>query len=225
MAPLAKKAFVGLVGLQVAMTLLLFLPAGTVRWWQGWLYWLVFLAGVLVITVFLLKTDPALVERRLRAGPAAEHRPWQKVAQGIAQLAFMALLAVPGLDRRLGWTSVAGPVSLVADAVVAVCFGFLFWVLRENSYASSTVTISAGQRVVSTGPYAVVRHPMYAGALVMMAATPLALGSLAGLPLMILLVGALAARIIDEERLLAAELPGYADYCRAVRWRLVPFVW
>lgn len=204
---------------------MLFVPAGTVRWWRAWVYWLVFLAGVLVITGYFLRRDPALVASRSVAGPFAEHRPWQKIVQGVAAVAFMALHVVPGLDQRFGWTSVAAPVSLLADLVVACCLGFIFRVLRENSHASSTVMVTERQRVVSTGPYAVVRHPMYSGALVMLAATPLALGSVAGLPFVLPLIAALVARTIDEERLLVSELPGYEDYCRTVRWRLMPLVW
>ncbi len=225
MTRVARKASVGLIQLQAALALMLFASAGTVRWWQAWAYWLVFLAGVLAITLDLLRRDPALLESRTVAGPLAERRPWQKVVQGLASAAFVALHVVPGLDRRHGWTSVAPSVSLLADLAVATGLGLVSWVLRVNRHARSTVSVTEGQRVVTTGPYAVVRHPMYSGALVMLVATPLALGSLAGLPFVLPLAGAMVARIVDEERLLTSDLPGYREYCREVRWRLVPLVW
>jgi protein-S-isoprenylcysteine O-methyltransferase Ste14 len=158
-------------------------------------------------------------------GPVAERRPRQKVVQAVASVAFVALHVVPGLDRRWGWTSVPTAVSLAADLVVLACLGGIFCVFSVNGHASSTVGVTAQQRVVTTGPYAVVRHPMYAAALVMLAATPLALGSLAGLPVVLLMVAAIAARTLDEERLLRSELAGYRAYCQAVRWRLAPGVW
>ncbi len=225
MTTVARKAFIGLVELQGAIAVMLFWPAGTLRWWQAWAYGLVFLAGVLLITLHLLRHDPALVASRSVAGPLAERRPRQKVIQGVASLTFVALHVVAGLDRRFGWTSVAPSLSVLADLAVAAGLGLVFRVLRENRHASSTIAVTEGQRVVSSGPYAVVRHPMYSGALVLLAATPLALGSFAALPLVPVMAGVLAARILDEERLLASELPGYEAYRRRVPWRLVPFVW
>jgi protein-S-isoprenylcysteine O-methyltransferase Ste14 len=180
---------------------------------------------VLLITAYFLEEDPALIRRRLAAGPIAERRRAQKVVQALASFCFVALFVVSGLDRRFGWSSVPMAVSLAADVIVAAGFGIVFLVFRENSHTSAVIEVSAGQRLVSTGPYRHVRHPMYAGALLLLAATPLALGSVVALPLVLALAGVLVARILDEERLLSAELPGYTAYRRAVRYRLLPHVW
>jgi protein-S-isoprenylcysteine O-methyltransferase Ste14 len=220
-----KQSFAGLAFLQFVLALGLFVPAGTLRYWHAWVYLSVFLAAVLVITVYFLRHDPDLIRRRLAVGPVAERRRAQQVVQALANICFIALFVVSGLDRRFGWSSVPAPVSLVADAFVAVGFAIVFLVFRENSHTSALIEVSAGQRLVSTGPYRHVRHPMYAGALLLLAATPLALGSLAALPFFFALVGVLVARIIDEEEFLSAELLGYRAYCREVRYRLVPRVW
>ncbi|HVI96430.1 MAG TPA: isoprenylcysteine carboxylmethyltransferase family protein [Anaeromyxobacter sp.] len=225
LAILRRKSFAGLASLLLVLAAATFLPAGTLRFWQAWVYGSVFLGCTLLITLHFLRSDPALIQRRLAAGPAAERRPVQRIVQALASLCFLALFVVAGLDHRLGWSSVPAPVSLAADALVAVGFAIVFLVFRENSHASAVIEVSAGQRVVSTGPYRRVRHPMYAGALLLLAATPPALGTLVALPLVAALAAVLVARIVDEERLLSAELPGYRDYCREVRHRLVPHVW
>jgi protein-S-isoprenylcysteine O-methyltransferase Ste14 len=222
---LRREAFGGIAFLQLVLAASLFLPAGTVRYWQGWVYWGVFLAAVLAITLHFLAHDPDLIRRRLAAGPVAEQRPVQRVIQTLASLLFIALFVTSGLDRRLRWSSVPGLLSLAADVVVATGFAIVFLAFRENSHASAVIEVKAGQRVVATGPYRRVRHPMYAGALLLLLATPPALGSYVALPLVLALAAVLVARIRDEERLLAAELPGYTAYCRDVPYRLVPYVW
>jgi protein-S-isoprenylcysteine O-methyltransferase Ste14 len=140
-------------------------------------------------------------------------------------VAFVALLVVPALDRRFGWSSVPPFVVFSGDLLVAAGFYIIFLVYRENTYTSATIEIAEGQKVVSTGPYAFVRHPMYAGGLLYLAATPLALGSYRGLVAFAALVPFLIWRLLDEEHLLDRELPGYSEYRRRVRHRLVPFVW
>jgi protein-S-isoprenylcysteine O-methyltransferase Ste14 len=224
-AALRRKSFAGVAFLQLVMAAALFLPAGTLRFWRAWAYQGVFLAAVVAITFHFLRHDPELIQRRLAAGPAAEARPVQRVVQALASACFVAVFVVSGLDRRFGWSSVPGPASLAADAVVAAGFAIVFLVFRENSHTSAVVEVSAGQRVVSTGPYRHVRHPMYAGALLLLLATPPALGSLAALPAVLALAGAIVVRLRDEERLLSEALPGYGAYCRVVRYRLVPRVW
>jgi protein-S-isoprenylcysteine O-methyltransferase Ste14 len=222
---LRRKSFAGIAFLHLVLAVTLFWSAGTVRWWQAWAYLGVFLASTLGITLHFLERDPDLIRRRLPAGPTAEPRPVQKVVQALASLCFLGVFVISGLDRRHGWSSVPALASAIADAVVAVGFAIVFLVFRENSHTSATVEVSAGQRVVTTGPYRHVRHPMYSGALLLLAATPPALGSLFALPLVAALAGVLVVRIRDEERLLSAELPGYDAYRAQVPDRLLPHVW
>jgi protein-S-isoprenylcysteine O-methyltransferase Ste14 len=209
----------------VVLALLLFLPAGSVRFWQGWLYLFVMVASTSAVGYSLWKTDPALFARRMRGGPLAEPRRVQRLIQGAMQILLVATIVTAGLDYRFGWSELPVVVVLLADLAIAVSF-VLFWlVFRENTFAAATIVVEPGQCLVSTGPYAHVRHPMYAAALLMLVATPLALGSLWGLLFVIPLWAMLVARTLDEERLLASDLPGYDAYCRAVRWRLVPGLW
>ena len=204
---------------------MIFLAAGSLRYWQGWLFWLHFAAWTAGGTLYFLKRDPALVSRRLRAGPTAEKEPAQKRIQLFASIFLCAIFVLSGLDDRFGWSTV--PVAVVIAGHVLLAFGYLamFIVFRANSFAASTIEVGAGQQVVSSGPYAVVRHPMYAGALLMFLGVPLALGSWWGLVPVALLAATLVARLRDEEAYLARNLPGYDDYRRKLPWRLVPGLW
>jgi protein-S-isoprenylcysteine O-methyltransferase Ste14 len=213
-----------LLGL-LAMAALLFIPAGTLAYWQAWVFIAVFAGASSAITVYLAVNDPALLERRLKVGPHAEQETAQKIAVFFALVGFIALLIIPALDHRFGWSRVPPSVSLAGDALVALGFLFIFFVLRENSYGASTIQVVEGQRVISTGPYARLRHPMYAGALLLIAGTPLALGSWWGLLVIAVMIPALVWRLLDEEEFLKRNLPGYAEYAERVPHRLVPFVW
>jgi protein-S-isoprenylcysteine O-methyltransferase Ste14 len=225
MAGLLVKAFLGLAFLLIILALALFLPAGTTDFWQAWVYLGVFGVCTVLITANLVVRDPGLLERRVRGGPAAETQKSQQIIQSLASLFFVALYVVAGLDRRFGWSYVTPAVSLISDAVVALGFFIVFLVFRENSFTSATIEVAAEQKVISTGPYAAVRHPMYAGAFLLLLATPLALGSLVALPLPIPLILVIIARLMDEERFLSANLAGYEAYRERVKYRLVPYVW
>ena len=207
------------------MALLLFGCAGTLRYWHAWVYLLLFVGLSAAITLDLMRHDPALLERRMKGGPTAEPRPLQRFLMLGASLGFIAMLVVPALDFRLGWSVVPLGGVVFGDALFVLGFGFIGLVYRENSFTSATVDIVEGQRVITTGPYAVVRHPMYASALLYLAGTPLALGSYWGLVAVAGMLPILIWRLLDEERLLARELPGYTDYQREVRFRLLPRVW
>lgn len=204
---------------------LLFIPAGTFNYWQAWVFIVVFMTSVSVIGVYLSLKDPALLERRKNIGPAAEQSPAQKIIISIGILADLGLLVFCALDYRYGWSSVPPFVSLIGDVLVALGLFLDLLVFKENSYGASNIKVEEGQSVISTGPYAIVRHPMYAGVLIMVIGVPLALCSWWGLAIIALVVPVLAWRIIDEEKLLKKDLPGYVEYVLKVRYRLVPYLW
>jgi protein-S-isoprenylcysteine O-methyltransferase Ste14 len=206
------RSIAGGAFLAVVVALMLFVPAGTIHYWQGWVYWLVFFGSVTVITVYFLKYDPALIERRTHAGPIAEPETSQKIIQAFATVLFGGGIIVPGLDYRYGWSAMPVPLVVAGDVLIAISFAIVFVVLMENTYAASIIKVESEQRVISTGLYAHVRHPMYAGALLGLLATPLALGSWWALPIPLAMCVVIALRLLDEERRLAAELPGYDDY-------------
>ena len=204
---------------------MLFLPAGTFNYWRAWVFLVVFSLSTLIPSMYLLRTNPAALERRMRTGPVAETRPVQKVVIVVAGLSLVALIVVSVIDHRFGWSSVPTSISLGGDVLVAIGLGVSMLVVIQNGYAASTITVEAGQKLVSTGLYAVVRHPMYTGTVIMMLGIPLALGSYWGLVFVIPGLIGLAGRIGDEEQLLKQELDEYSDYAQRVRYRLVPYVW
>jgi protein-S-isoprenylcysteine O-methyltransferase Ste14 len=220
----ARAARATIIG-AVVMAALLFGAAGTLRYWQAWLLMAVFQGASIAIGIYLAINDPALLARRMNVGPAAEKEPAQKIIMALAFAGMLALLIVPALNHRFGWSAAPPVVALAGNILIGLGFLLTFVVFRENSYGASTVQVAAGQTLVSTGPYARVRHPMYAGAIVMLIGVPLALGSWWGLAVVVLIVPVLAWRLLDEERVLARDLPGYAEYMGKVRYRLVPYVW
>lgn len=225
MSPLHWKTVGSLAALFVVMAALLFIPAGTPRYWQAWLFLAVYFAASLAITLYLLKNDPALLARRMSGGPFAEKEPTQKIIMALTSLGFIGLLVLPALDHRFGWTRMVPATVLAGDLLVALGWLGIFFVFRENSFTSATIEVAADQRVVSTGPYAVVRHPMYAAALVMLLGIPLALGSWWGALVIVAIVPVLIWRLLDEERFLTRNLPGYTEYQQRVRYRLLPLIW
>ena len=225
MKRLNAKASLALAALAVVVGLLLFVPAGTTRYWHAWVYLSVFMGASVLTTLDLMRRDPALLERRMSGGPTAEKRPAQQFIMLCTSVGFIAMLVVPALDHRYGWSAVPLGVVIAGDALVAVGFYLIGLVYRENTFTSATIEIAANQRLVSTGPYAIVRHPMYASASLYLLGTPLALGSYWGLLPVAAIVPFLIWRLFDEERLLAERLPGYTEYQQRVRHRLVPGVW
>jgi protein-S-isoprenylcysteine O-methyltransferase Ste14 len=209
----------------VVLGALLFIPAGTLDYWQAWVFIAVFVGSTSVIGVYLALKDPALLERRKQIGPAAEQEPAQRVIISVGILSFLGVMVFSALDHRFGWSPVPPVVSLVGAVLVVLGLFVDLLVFRENTYGASNIRVEEGQQVISTGPYAIVRHPMYAGVLIMVVGTPLALGSWWGLLVVAVTLPVLIWRILDEEALLKRELPGYTDYTRDVRYRLVPHVW
>jgi protein-S-isoprenylcysteine O-methyltransferase Ste14 len=222
---LARKTALGFAQLITALGLLLLAPAWTLDYWQAWVYLSVFVASSALITAYLWNKDRKLLERRLNAGPGAESERSQKRIQLLASLVFIGTMILPSLDHRFSWSAVPLPITITGDVLVALGFLIVFLVFKTNTFTAATIAVTVDQKVVSTGPYTVVRHPMYSGALVMLFGTPLALGSWWGLAMFIPMVVTIAWRARDEERFLRRNLCGYEDYCRTVRYRLVPFVW
>lgn len=215
------SAVVGILCLGLA----LFVPAGTLHYWQGWGFITVFTACSVLSGAYLAVRQPDALARRVKAGPTAETRPAQRIIISLMLVAVVATLVVGALDWRFGWSTVPVWLVVVGDVVVAVGLLGAQLVVVQNNWAGASITVEAGQPLVSTGLYGVVRHPMYSATLVMMAGTPLALGSLWGLTVVVLTVPLLAARILDEEKALRADLTGYADYTQRVRFRLIPALW
>ncbi len=222
---LAKKTIVGFLQLIVGLGVLLMAPAWTFDFWQAWVYLLVFATSTALITVYLWQKDRKLLERRVNAGPGAERVRSQKLIQLFAALVFIGLFIVPSLDHRFSWSHVPTSVVIVGDALVALGFLIVFIVFKENTFTAATIEVASDQKVISTGPYAIVRHPMYVGALVMLFGTPPALGSWWGLLLFIAMTFIIVWRLLDEEKLLSSSLSGYREYCQTVRCRLVPYIW
>jgi protein-S-isoprenylcysteine O-methyltransferase Ste14 len=225
MDDLTRRALTGLARFQIALAAMIFLPAWSLTYWQGWLYWFLFGAACTGTTLYFVRNDPALVARRMEAGPTAEREPTQKIILWFASAALIATYVVSALDHRFGWSLVAPGTSLTGDALMLIGFYGIFVTFKENSFAAATVRAESDQRVITSGPYALMRHPMYTSALIMFIGTPLALGSWWGLLPVAALAAAIVWRLLDEERYLARNLAGYADYQRSVRTRLVPGVW
>jgi protein-S-isoprenylcysteine O-methyltransferase Ste14 len=219
---LARVALGRLVGGLVVIAGILFLSAGTFRYWQAWLFLAVLFIPISGALVYLLARAPDVLERRLRT---REKEQAQGPILAVASLSLLAALIVPGLDRRFGWSDVPVWVVLAACGVILLGYGLFLLVLRENRYAARTIAVEQAQTVIDTSPYAVVRHPMYVAALLIYGAMPLALGSYWGLlPVLGAALG-LVARILNEETVLTRDLPGYPAYLRKVRYRLIPGIW
>ncbi|MGV0905764.1 isoprenylcysteine carboxylmethyltransferase family protein [Mycobacterium novum] len=209
----------------LAFGLLLFVPAGTLHYWQAWVFLAVFAVSTWIPSIYLMRTNPAALQRRMRAGPLAESRPLQRLVITAVFICFAAMFVLSALDHRFGWSVVPTPVCLLGDALVAIGLGVAMVVVIQNGYAAANVTVEAGQTLVSTGLYGWVRHPMYTGNVLLMIGTPLALDSYWGLVLLLPGLVLLVLRIRDEERLLTAELRGYREYTGKVRYRLFPYFW
>jgi protein-S-isoprenylcysteine O-methyltransferase Ste14 len=213
-----------LVGL-VFFGVFLFWPAGTFDYWQAWVFIAVFGAASFGPSMYWALREPEVLRRRMHAGPTAETRTVQKIATLGTVASVVAVLVVSALDHRFGWSQVPTPVVVLGGVLVAVGLGMATLVVSQNNYAAATITVEAEQKVVSTGLYGLVRHPMYVGALIMMIGMPLALDSYWGLVTLVPGVAVLAFRIDDEEKMLREELDGYSEYTQKVHYRLVPGVW
>jgi len=207
------------------LALVLFLPAGTWRWPAAWVFIGLYLAFAIPVGAWLLRTNPALLAERFDWAKRAPKK-WDRVLMAVYTPVYVAVYALAGLDVRLGWSDVPTVLRAVAFGPMAAFYVLLALVLRENAFLSRAVEVhpESGHRAVTTGPYAVVRHPMYAGYIVWLLATPVALGSVPALVPAALIAIGMVVRTVLEDRTLHAELPGYPEYAAKVRWRLLPHV-
>jgi protein-S-isoprenylcysteine O-methyltransferase Ste14 len=202
--------------------LLLFLPAGTLAYWEAWLYLGMIFLLMTAALVYLFKNDPQLLERRMRT---REKEAAQKRIIGLALIPFLAIYLLPGLDKRFGWSQLPPFIPILADVVALAGYLLILRVFRENSYTSRVIEVEQDQPVISTGPYAIIRHPMYAGSLLLYIFSPLALGSYWAMLPALTILWVLVARIRNEEQVLCRELKGYPEYMQKVKYRLIPGVW
>jgi protein-S-isoprenylcysteine O-methyltransferase Ste14 len=199
-----------------------FLPAGTLAYWQAWVWMAILFIPMTGVLIYLSRKDPALLERRMRT---REPEKEQSLLIKLSLLWFAVTFLLPGFDRRFGWSHVPLAIVIAADALVLLGYCIFIWVVRENTYASRVVEVERDQKVISSGPYSIVRHPMYVGVLLIYLCTPLALGSFWTLIPALLMVPFIVARIRNEEQVLQRDLSGYSEYMQATRFRLIPGIW
>ena len=215
---LALRIVIGIV----VFGALLFIPAGSLRFWQGWTYLIIWFVFILSAFGYFYKHDPQLVERRLQRKEKVRE---QKLIIKFGFVTWLIGYLLPGLDHRFGWSHLPLWLTILSQVLVLGGCLIMFWVLKANSFAAATIQVESDQKVISSGPYRIVRHPMYLGASVMLLFAPLALGSYFALPVFALFISIIVFRLLNEEKVLRQELPGYAEYCLHTRFRLVPYLW
>ena len=221
-AELIKLVIVRFLVVLLALSAMLFLPAGTWAYWEAWVYLAILFIPVFFVLIYLLKNEPELLVRRMRL---REKEAQQKLIIKLSYIPFLLAYLLPGFDKRFGWSNVPVWVIVAADILVLLGYGLIFLVFRENRYASRIVEVEQGQAVISSGPYAVIRHPMYLGAILLYVLSPLALGSYWAMIPSILIIPVIVARIWNEESVLVRDLKGYQEYMQKTRYRLIPGLW
>jgi len=204
------------------MLVMFFVPAGTLAYWEAWVYLIAILIFMFSFLIYFLKNDPELLERRMRT---REKETAQKLIIKFLFLSCLFTVLLPGFDKRFEWSNVPVQVVIFADIIVLLGYSIIFLTMRENSYASRIIEVEKGQRLISTGPYAIVRHPMYLGSTLMFLLTPLALGSYWAIIPALFIIPILMARIRNEEQILERELKGYPEYMQKIKFRLIPGIW
>lgn len=208
--------------LPIFLGLLTLLPAGTFNYWQAYVYIAVMVVPMMFVLFYFLKNDPQFLERRIKT---KEKENAQRIIQVTFSIFFLSAFIVSGLDRRLGWSNIPVPIIVLADIVSLSGYLIVFFVFKQNSYAARVVEVDPTQKVISTGLYSIVRHPMYVGVLIMWLPIPIALGSYWGLIPIATIPIAIMLRIINEESVLTRQLAGYKEYCQKTKYRLIPFLW
>lgn len=221
-----KKAIIQALLLGCASSIFLFpailLSAGTINYWRGWLFGSVVMICLTIFNLSIAIHDPEAIKRRTKIGARHEKQIKQKIIASLAMPILLAYFILPALDYRFGWSPVPWYISILGEILIFSGLYIYYRVMRVNSYASSNIQVEKDQKVITAGPYAIVRHPMYAGALIFLIGTPLALGSLWALLMIVIFFFVFVIRIRDEEKVLAKDLTGYTDYMKKVRWRLIP---
>jgi protein-S-isoprenylcysteine O-methyltransferase Ste14 len=225
MNSLILRAALGTIVGYVFFFAIIFVPAWTLDYWQGWVFFVTLSLSTTLVTIYMARYDTKLLESRLRMGPTAEKTLAQKIITAFGSVIFVGFIIMV-FDHRFGWSpAVPAALSIFGDVLAALGIFVYFLLVRENRYAAATIDVAEGQTVVSTGPYAIVRHPMYAGAILVFIGAPLALGSWWGFLLIPLVIAVFAWRLLSEEKFLRENLAGYAGYVQRVRYRLVPYIW
>ena len=222
MKSLIKKILKRFSLVPIVLGLLILVPAGTFNFWQVYVYIGILVIPMIFVLFYFLKNDPLFLERRTRA---KEKEKAQKIIQIVFSLIFLSGFVIPGLDKRFGWSDIPINIVIITDIIILLGYLLIFFVFRQNSYASRVVEVDKSQKVITTGLYSIVRHPMYLGVLIMYIPTPVALGSYWGLIPMATIPLAIVFRILNEEKVLSKDLPGYQEYCQKTRYRLIPLIW
>jgi len=222
MKSLIKKIIKRFSLVPIVLGILILVPAGTFIFWQVYVYLAVLVIPMIFVLFYFFKKDPLFLERRTRA---KEKEKTQKIIQIVFSVIFLSGFVIPGLDKRFGWSDIPINIVLITDIIILLGYLLIFFVFRQNSYASRIVEVDKSQKVISTGLYSFVRHPMYLGVLIMYIPTPVALGSYWGLIPMATIPLAIVFRILNEEKVLSNDLPGYKEYCKKTRYRLIPLIW
>ncbi|MDP4227619.1 MAG: isoprenylcysteine carboxylmethyltransferase family protein [Bacteroidota bacterium] len=219
---LVKKIIIRFSLLPIFIGLLILLPAGTFNYWQVYLYLVVIVIPMLFVLLYFYRNNPKFLERRIRT---KEREKQQKIIQLIFSIFFFSGYVISGFDKRFGWSNISTNIVIIADIFVLLGYIMVFFVFKQNSYASRIVEVEKNQKVITSGLYKYVRHPMYTGIIIMFSPTSIALGSYWGLISMATIPVALILRLLNEEKVLCKELPGYKDYCQTTKYRLIPFIW
>ena len=219
---LFRQAMAKFIAGLVIVALLLFLPAWTLRYPQGWLLICILFIPMFAAGLIMMKKDPELLRKRLKA---KEEETEQKQVIALSGLMFLAAFVLAGLSFRFGWLTLPFGVSIVFAVVFLIAYALYAEVLRENAYLSRTIEVQEDQKVVDTGLYGIVRHPMYSATVVLFLSMPLVLGSVISFVIMLCYIPIIVKRIRNEEQVLSRDLPGYTEYMEKVKYRLIPFVW